>query len=44
MAARARGMTGYRSLRDAAGLTAGRKHLLAAYWAIWRVLAQLDRR
>lgn len=44
MAARAGGMAGYRSLRDAAGLTAGRARLLAAYWAIWRVLAQLDRR
>jgi hypothetical protein len=26
------------------GLTAGRKRLLAAYWAVWRVLAQLERR
>jgi hypothetical protein len=37
-------MQGYQSLRKAAGLTAGRKRLLAAYLAVWRVLAKLDRR
>ena len=44
MEARAGGMQGYQSLRKAAGLAAGRKRLLAAYWAVWRVLAKLDRR
>jgi len=44
MAARAGGLEGYQTLRQAAGLTAGRKRLLAAYWAVWRVLAQLERR
>jgi glycosyltransferase involved in cell wall biosynthesis len=44
MAARAGGLEGYQTLRQAVGLTAGRKRLLAAYWAVWRVLAQLERR
>ena len=44
MEARAGGMQGYQSLRKAAGLATGRKRLLAAYWAVWRVLAKLDRR
>jgi hypothetical protein len=44
MAARAGGLEGYQTLHEAAGLTAGRKRLLAAYWAVWRVLAQFARR
>ena len=39
MAARADGLEGYQTLRQAVGLTAGRKCLLAAYWAVWRILA-----
>jgi hypothetical protein len=44
MAARAGGLESYQTLCQAARLTAGRKRLLAAYWAVWRVLAQFARR
>ena len=44
MAARAGGLESYQTLCQAARLTAGRKRLLAAYWAVWRVLAQFAQR